>query len=75
MIVWQLFEELRDKLAAKYQELQQKKQVSRWCPCRNRVDLELTQILIVNSSKCQGLQLKKQVGIACRNARHHLQVA
>jgi hypothetical protein len=27
VIVWQLFEELRDKLAAKYQELQQKKQV------------------------------------------------
>jgi hypothetical protein len=25
--VWQLFEELRDKLAAQYQELQQKKQV------------------------------------------------
>jgi hypothetical protein len=34
VIVWQLFEELRDKLAAKYQELQQKKQV-RACVTRH----------------------------------------
>jgi hypothetical protein len=59
--VWQLFEELRDKLAAKYQELQQKKQqVSGRLAGTACIHLHTTALYKALASTALELQQKKQ---------------